>query len=350
MKQYKSSTKAKSLGEGGYSAIFAFNKSNILSTKHKDKSLAIAVSVYDKHELNHIAYDYKVICSKILLSLFARQTKYYNTFIMKEIKGDKSINQDRIECKEKMYDSDIINVAFKNISDIEKHKEIARELLFSAFDHNKINEYDKNTYYIKDKKYYRQPLSKNRILDKDGHIVDIDLLELNAIDKKYFDELYEFVKNSTLFNLNEIFSNLKKNLTISPKLITYHALMELRKYDFEDFDDQKYTECIKYVLKAYKDLLSATSKNFKDIDDDIVTICNEQLAVYNDYITKIQNYTIEEFLQDFEREQKPITTKINNYRFMQGTIRGRRKKQYIPLKPNNNDAKLYNVKKQNEKG
>ena len=350
MKQYKSSTKTKSLGEGGYSAIFAFIKSNILSTMHKDKSLAISVSVHDKHELNHIAYDYKVICSKILLSLFARQTKYYTDFMMKEIKGDKSINQDRIEYKMKMYYSDIINVAFKNISYVEKHKEIARELLFSAFGHNKINEYAKNGYLIEQKIYYGQPLSKNRILDKDGHIVDIDLSELNAIDKKNFDKLYKFVENSELFNLNEIFTNLKKDLTISPKLITYHALMELSKYDFEDFDDQKYTECIKDVLNTYMQLLSATGENFKGIDEDIVNICNEQLAVYNKYIDTINDYNLNDFKNDFKNEKSNITQKINNYRSMSGIIHGRRKKKYIPLKQcNNTNAKVYNMQPQNEK-
>ena len=241
IKQYKSSTKAKKLGEGGHSAIFAFNKSNILSTKHKDKSLAIAVSVYGEHELNHIAYDYKVICSKILLSLFARQTKYYTDFMMKVILAKKEINSGLTTEDMGTY-SNLLKATFKNISFIERNKEIARELFFSIADRKKINSIPPMPYI--EGQTTENSLVKNRMLDNNGKFIEIDLDVLEPMKEESFSKLWRFVvEHEASFKLSEIklseiFSNLKKNLTISPKLIAYHTLMELKKYKFKDFNER----------------------------------------------------------------------------------------------------------------
>ena len=351
MKEYKSSTKAKKLGEGGHSAIFAFNKSNILPTKHNDKSLAIAVSVHNQHELNHVAYMYEVICSKILLSLFARQTKYYTDFIMKAILAKKKMNS---VTKKDMntYDS-LFEATFKNISFIERNKEIARELFFSIADRKKINKLPMCPLkgYVTD-----SSLVKNRMLDDNGKIIEIDLDVLESMKEESFSELWQFVVDheesfeSSEIKLSEIFSNLKKNLTISPKLIAYHALMELKKYEFKDFNDKEHANCIKDALRRYQSLLSATKDNFAEIDKDIVAICEKQLKLYDDYIAKIDEYSLKDFEKDFQEEQEQITSKINNYRSMSGNIKCKIKKsEPIPLKGcNNNVAKNQYLKEGKE--
>ena len=352
MKEYKSSTKAKKLGEGGHSAIFAFNKSNILPTKHKDKSLAIAVSVHNQHELNHVAYMYEVICSKILLSLFARQTKYYTDFMMKAILAKKKMNS---VTKKDMntYDS-LFEATFKNISFIERNKEIARELFFSIADRQKINSIP--LYPDIEGMTSDSSLVKNRMLDDNGKFIEIDLDVLEPMKEKYFSELWQFVVDHEAsfklseIKLSEIFSNLKKNLTISPKLIAYHTLMELKKYKFKDFNDEEHTNCIKDTLRRYQSLLSATKDNFAEIDKDIVAICKKQLKLYDDYIAKIDEYSLKNFEEEFKQEQEQITSKINKYRSMSVIIKGKTKKtEPKPLQDcNNNVAKNQSLKEGKE--
>lgn len=341
-KKYKSSTKAKSLGNGEHSAIFAFNKSNILPTKHKDKTLAIAVSMYGEHKLNHIAYDYKVICSKILLSLFARQTKYYTDFMMKAILAKKKMNSSLTRNDMKTYNS-LLEATFKNISLIERNKEIARELFFSIVDRTKINILP---IYPLEGWTTENSLVQNRMLDNNGKIIDIDLSKLDPMEEEHFNALFDFVNKSNQFDLPAIYSNLKKDLTISPKLIAYHTLMELKKYNFKDFNDEKHANSIKKTLSTYRSLLSATKDNFATIDKDILAICEEQLKLYDDYIANIDKYTLKDFEKDFQEEQKNITKQINKYCSMQEITQVKPKKEYIPLKEcNNAGAKNNNEEK-----
>ena len=167
--------------------------------------------------------------------------------------------------------------------------------------------------------------------------------------KEKFNALFDFVEKSKQFvDLPTIYSNLKKNLTISPKLIAYHALNELKKYDFKDFNDDKHANCIKDTLKTYQRLLSATKDNFAKIDKDIVAICEKQLKLYDDYIAKIDEYSLKDFEKDFQEEQEQITSKINNYRSMSGNIKGKTKKpEPIPLQVcNNNVAKNQYLKEE----
>lgn len=345
MNNSQNTTQTKKLGEGQSSKVYAFNKKNILRTKHNNKQLAIALSHNNK--INHMAYSSENICIKILLSLFARQTKYYTDFIMKTVKGDKKINENHISYQDKNYYNRIINAEFQNISNNEKHKEIAREFLFSAFDHNHIDEYNKNGIYDSAKGWeFKQPLCKNRLLDKNGKIVDIDLSLLDPMEEKDFNALLDFVKKSKQFDLPAIYSNLKKNLTISPKLIAYHTLMELKKYKFKYFNDKEHANYIKYTLKTYQSLLSATKENFKNIDKDIVKICEKQLKLYDEYIAKIDEYSLKDFEKDFKEEQEQITSKINKYRSMQEITQVKPKKEYIPFKAcNNAGAKNNNEEK-----
>ena len=349
MNNRENTTQTKKLGAGEYSKVYAFNKENILRTKHNNKQLAINLSTDNK--IDHLGYHSEKICIKILLSLFARQTKYYTDFIMKTVKGDKKINENHIIYQDEEYCDHIINAEFQNISNNEKHKEIAREFLFSAFDHIHIDEIKKAGFWLTPNGLeFDQPLRKNRLLDKNGKIIDIDLSPLEPMTKEHFHELFQFVTKSKQVDCSAIYSNLKKNLTISPKLIAYHALNELKKYDFKDFNDDKHANCIKDTLKTYQSLLSATKENFKEIDADIVKICEKQLTIYNEYLEKIDKYTLKDFENDFQQEQKQITSKINQYYPMEGIIKGKTKKpEPIPLKGcNNNVAQNQSLKEGKE--
>ena len=331
----------KKLGIGAEKAIFSLKKQHLLPSKNENNNITFAIvngvsnyfSAEQKGEIGYMAYYDSIICTKILLSLFARQTKYYNTFIMKAIKCDKQLNCNEIDIKYKDDYIHLIQAEFDNISNNEKHKEIARELFFHHFDHSSINSYTDRCYNSHNLEPY---LHKNRMLDKNGKIIDIDLCWAQPVKKEDFNQIFDFVKKTKAFNLNEIFTNLKKDLTISPKLITYHALMELSKYDFKDFNDDKHADCIKETLKAYQSLLSATKDNFAKIDKDIVAICEKQLKLYDDYIAKIDEYSLKDFEKDFQEEQEQITSKINNYHSMSVIIKGKTKKEYIPLKECNN--------------
>ena len=102
---------------------------------------------------------------------------------------------------------------------------------------------------------------------------------------------------------------------------------------------KEHANSIKYTLKTYQRLLSATKENFKEIDSDIVKICEKQLTIYNEYLEKIDKYTLKDFENDFQQEQKQITSKINQYYPMEGIIKGKTKKpEPIPLKGCNNNV------------
>jgi hypothetical protein len=140
---------------------------------------------------------------------------------MKEIKGNKSINQEEI-CNN-ITCNDCVSIVFKNISKKEQHKKIAREFLFYMYDHPKINEFCKRFKLHKNSIFFYQPLSKNRILDKDGHIAYIDLSKIEPNENKDFVDTYNFISDSELINnLDEIFSNLKKILLLTQNLLLSH--------------------------------------------------------------------------------------------------------------------------------
>ena len=344
----------KELGIGAEKAIFSLKKQHLLPSKNENNNITFAIvngysnyfSAEQKGEIGYMAYDYFIICTKILLSLFARQTKYYNTFIMKEIKCDKQLNCKEIDIRYKDDYIPLIEAEFENISNNEKHKEIARELFFGHFDHSSINSYTDRRHNSPNLEPY---LHKNRMLDKNGKIIDIDLCWAKPVEKKDFDQILGFVRKTQAFDLSEIFSNLKKNLTISPKMIAYHTLMELKKYDFKDFNDDKHADCIKETLKAYQRLLSATKDNFAEIDKDVVKICENQLTIYNEYLEKIDKYSLKDFENDFQEEQKQITVEINKYSKMKRTIKGMTKKTTIPLSVCCNDVSKINKKDNNKK-
>ena len=123
--------------------------------------------------------------------------------------------------------------------------------------------------------------------------------------------------------------------------------MELKKYEFKDFNDKEHANCIKDALRRYQSLLSATKDNFAEIDKDIVAICEKQLKLYDDYIAKIDEYSLKDFEKDFQEEQKGITSKIDKYCSMQEITPVKPKKEYIPLKEcDNNGAKFGKEKKE----
>ena len=319
------------LGKGKEKDVYGIKKRHFLSS-NKNNNIAFAIK--------HIERD-NIICSKILLSLFARQTKYYNSFIMKEIQ--EPITLDGLT---------------HEMQDNEKNKEIAREMLFSMYDLGNIwdysnadkayeqmltykKAYDTNGKVIKNK---HGPIGHNIMLGKDGKMIYIDLSYIHPRDN--VQDIYDTIKESK-FSFDKIISNLKKNLTINPKLIAYHALMQLKKYKVKDFNDKEHANYIKYTLKTYQSLLSATKDNFAEIDKDVVKICEKQLKLYDDYIAKIDEYSLKDFEKDFQEEQKGITSKIDKYCSMQEITPVKPKKEYIPLKEcDNNGAKFGKEKKE----
>ena len=255
---------------------------------------------------------------------------------MKEICNNKQIRKEmpkNTQCR-----NDTLTAIFENIDKNEQHKEVARQLFFRMYDHFKIYQHGCLDLVFNEK--YINPLYRNKCLDNNGKIIDIDLCWAEPVKKKDFDQILGFVRKTQAFDLSEIFSNLKKNLTISPKMIAYHTLMELKKYKFEDFNNENYThvykkqyfsddiyaDTIRASLILYKNLLCATKETFKEIDADIVKICEKQLTIYNEYLEKIDKYTLKDFENDFQQEQKQITVEINKYRKMEGTIKGMTKK------------------------
>ena len=107
---------------------------------------------------------------------------------------------------------------------------------------------------------------------------------------------------------------------------------------------KEHANSIKYTLKTYQRLLSATKENFKEIDADIVKICKKQLTIYNEYLEKIDKYTLKDFEKAFQQEQEQITSKINKYCSMQEITQVKSKKEYFPLKECNNTS----IKKRTE--
>ena len=330
------------LGKGIERDVYGINKRHFLSS-NKNNNIAFAIKHIDNSEANS---DDNIICSKILLSLFARQTKYYNSFIMKEIQ--EPITLDGLT---------------HEMQDNEKNKEIAREMLFSMYDLGNIwdysnadkayeqmltygKAYDTNGKVIENK---YGSIGHNIMLGKDGKMIYIDLGYVRPLSRNDVQGIYDIIKKSK-FSFDKIISNLKKNLTIGPKLIAYHTLMELKKYKFKDFDDKEHANSIKYILGTYQSLISATKDNFAKIDKDVVEICEKQLKLYDNYIATINKYSLKDFENDFQQEQEQITSKINKYRSMSGIIKGKTKKpEPIPLQGcNNNVAKNQSLKEQKE--
>lgn len=367
-KQHQNNNKLEKIGQGVEKTIFSINKQDLFETKHQDKKIVFAVEKEKEQTIQKDAYNAATISQKILLSLFARQTKYYTTFMMKEIKqkNGKKRNQ-------KQYDN-------------EKNKEMARQLFFRMWDHDNLYEYN-----IKIDDFYKTLLSnknnntqykdvKHNILfdDNSKKNIYIDLQYLEAVDLHNFIDMYNLLQQSTMFKLKNIHSNFKKLLTINPKLIVFHTLMELKKYDFphiaisqqmqrkeknndfiqtkESLEGELQLRTIIDNLTIYKNLLIQAKKNFEKIKDNdgIVTLCDKQIKIYNKYLENIQKYTKQDFEKDYDNECNCIETSINKYRSLCGVIKGTAKKTgpllFLNKECNNSDAKNQStLQKQNLK-
>ena len=284
------------IGQGGGKIILSADKKNKLFNVLTDKVdkqmlLNLRVAGMDDH------YSRKMQAQKILLSAFARQTKYYGPFIMSMIEGGQEPSKHHPAYDTPLGQNDLV-------------KEKARTLFWDlwTFDGNAL-QYPKDFAQLPDK-------NQNPFLDLHNKIIKGG--KSYSIDIGYFDfnedkvtrnndkqSIAKFVSTIVEPELTLVKNEFKKMLMVPPEFVVLSAINQLEKFDFPPTtspgtntqNDLNLAESIKYVMDNYVKLLEQAKTVFNE--QAITNICNNSIKAYQDYLKQIENKKTEKELKDF---------------------------------------------------